>query len=266
MAGWPGGRRVLGDPQGKRPCSNAVSLPATSSLLWAATAPLRSASLPPSCPTTSIFKRAKVSSNIFPKWPLVPLTTHPSALRHLLHHSGATGGEASPLLTAHGIVPAAVGVLFVFGGRSPSLLWMLSGGERAPCIHSQPRHLSVGPVAPPNTQEGKKGETKPLEMTQLSLAFFSKNPPPSNKPLGLPRGEQCRVGVRGGLQRGEQALGTPVFRRGRPQRRGGWRNGDKGENGCSALSALQARLGYVPTIWNKSSLSRGYFWHTLSSL
>lgn len=118
----------------------------------------------------------------------------------------------------------------------------------------------------PTPKKGKRGRQNLWRWHNYPWHFFPRTPPPSNKPLGLPRGEQCRVGVRGGLQRGEQALGTPVFRRGRPQRRGGWRNGDKGENGCSALSALQARLGYVPTIWNKSSLSRGYFWHTLSSL
>lgn len=123
-----------------------------------------------------------------------------------------------------------------------------------------------GPCGPSQHPRREKGGDKTSGDDTISLGLFFQEPPPSNKPLGLPRGEQCRVGVRGGLQRGEQALGTPVFRRGRPQRRGGWRNGDKGENGCSALSALQARLGYVPTIWNKSSLSRGYFWHTLSSL
>lgn len=151
-------------------------------------------------------------------------------------------------------------------GPSPSLLCTLSvEGDGLPASTLSPG-TSVWALWPlPAPQKGKGGD-KTCGDDTITLDLFFQELPPSNKPLGLPWGEQCRVGVRGGLQSGEQALGTPVFRRGRPQRRGAWRKGNKGENGCSALSTLQARLGYVPTIWNKSSLSRGYFWHTLSSL
>lgn len=262
MAGWPGGQGCLATLRGKGPAA-MLSLPATSSLLWAATTPLRSDLMPPSVSPTSMFKGAKVSSDIFPKWPPVPLTTHLSIAPP---PSPQRSHRRQDLPTPHSTPDGARGCGGLFGVWGQALHccerweWRETGSLH-PLWAPAPQ---CGPCGPSQRPRKEKRETKPVG--PITLGLFFQELPPSNKPLGLPWGEQCRVRVRGGLQSGEQALGTPVFRRGRPQRRGAWRKGDKGENGCSALSTSQAWLGYVPTIWNKSSLSKGYFWHTLSSL
>lgn len=130
--------------------------------------------------------------------------------------------------------------LFARLGQEESSTSVNVGSRRkqAPRIQSDARHLSVGTAAPPSAQRGEEAITplwgdKTSGEDAIILGPFSQKPQ-NDKPLGLPEGEWCGAGARGG--RAEAGAG-----RGRaPQSLGGDGHGGEDPEGIGTRGRTAA--------------------------